>query len=79
MYQHRITLTYETSEGLERHLSRLINSGFMSGGPVGDNEYLVYKDISATEFWALDKYDIVPIVANDHVILEYRDERRVAW
>ena len=78
MYQHRVTLTYETSEGLERHLSRLIDKGFMSGGPIETNKYLVYKDITAQEFWALSQYPIVPIVSGDHVFLEYRDEQKVA-
>ena len=79
MYQHRVTLTYETPEGLERHLSRLIANGFMSGGQIGVNKYLVYKDITAEEFWALSQYKVVPIVSGDHVILEYRDEQKVAW
>ncbi len=79
MYQHRVTLTYETPEGLERHLSRLIANGFMSGGSVGDGKYLAYKDISAEEFWALDQYKVVPIVSGDNVVLEYRDEQKVAW
>ena len=78
-YQHHVRLSYKTTEQLNRHAKRLIDSeGFMSAGMRDVGEYGFVKYIDEAEFNRLVSYGR-KATALDSGKLKIVYEERTAW